>query len=87
MGSERHCLVIGSLHLVKVLEKRPRGGVQTKTKPNFEGRERERRLDHTNLLNTSLKLQIAFLLIWDLNQRLFERHLVNESKAEMNHVF
>lgn len=59
-----------------------------KLKPNpILKEERERRLDHTNLLNTSLKLQIAFLLIWDLNQRLFERHLVNESKAEMNHVF
>lgn len=87
MGIERDCLVSGSLSSVKAKKKRPRV-IQTETKPYSEGKERKKeRLDHTHLLNTGLKLQMTLLLIWDLNQRLSERHLVNESKAEMNHVF
>lgn len=48
----------------------------------------EKKIDYTNLVNIDLTLQIIFSpLIWDLNQRLFERHLVNESKPEVNHIF
>lgn len=80
MGVERERLVTGLLSSNWILN-----GEKKEERKRKEGKEKW--LHHANLLNTGLNLQITFLLIWDLNQRWFERHLANESQAEMNHIF
>lgn len=62
MGIERDRLVTGSLSSNWILK-----GEKKEERKRKE--RKEKRLDHANLLNTGLNLQITFLLIWDLNQR------------------